>query len=192
MRPGSTRYLASVSAALFAFHGVVVAGRSNPAGRRANEVALAGLRPGRDAAAKAIELYKAADAPKQPGASELTWTDRCTRQLLVVEIDANRQIRTVRATEARSLAGNCGPVRTAWRTGLGLAVGDPAARVVKLYGEPDSRSPGTRDGQRLELLYYAFDWAGPDVPQVMEVLCTVGGEGEPGRVVEITLAAASL
>jgi hypothetical protein len=42
------------------------------------------------------------------------------------------------------------------------------------------------------LLYYAFDWAGPDVPQVMEVLCTAQKDGEPGRVVEITLAAASL
>ena len=42
------------------------------------------------------------------------------------------------------------------------------------------------------MLYYAFDWAGPDVPQVMEVLCTVGNEGKPGVVVEITLAASSL
>jgi len=64
--------------------------------------------------------------------------------------------------------------------------------VPPLYGEPDSRSPSTKDGQRLELLYYAFDWAGPDVPQVMEVLCTVGQGGKPGRVVEITLAASSL
>jgi len=42
------------------------------------------------------------------------------------------------------------------------------------------------------LLYYAFDWTGPDTPQVMEVVCTVGENGEPGRVVEITLAASSL
>jgi hypothetical protein len=42
------------------------------------------------------------------------------------------------------------------------------------------------------LLYYAFDWAGPDVPQVMEVLCAVEQDGKLGRVVEITLAASSL
>jgi len=42
------------------------------------------------------------------------------------------------------------------------------------------------------LLYYAFDWAGSDVPQVMEVLCTVEHDGKPGRVIEITLAASSL
>ena len=63
---------------------------------------------------------------------------------------------------------------------------------MRLYGEPDSRSPSTKGGQRLELLYYAFDWAGPDVPQVMEVLCTVEKDGMPARVVEITLAASSL
>jgi len=41
-------------------------------------------------------------------------------------------------------------------------------------------------------LYYAFDWAGPDVPQVMEVVCTAPKEGITGLVVEITLAANSL
>ena len=79
-----------------------------------------------------------------------------------------------------------------WKTGLGLRVNDLAPKVVQLYGPPDSKSPSTRDGQPLELWYYAFDWAGPDVPQVMEVLCTREQDGKPGRVVEITLAAPSL
>lgn len=56
----------------------------------------------------------------------------------------------------------------------------------------DSRSPSTKGGQRLELWYYAFGWAGPNVAQVMEVLCTLEKDGEPGRAVEIRLAAASL
>ena len=63
---------------------------------------------------------------------------------------------------------------------------------MRLSGEAEARSPSTRDGQPLELLRYAFDWAGRDVPQVMEVLCTRQKEGQPVRVVEITLAAASL
>jgi len=42
------------------------------------------------------------------------------------------------------------------------------------------------------LWYYAFGWAGPNVAQVMEVLCTLEKDGEPGRAVEIRLAAASL
>jgi len=79
-----------------------------------------------------------------------------------------------------------------WESGRGLAVNAAGSRVTQLYGEPDSRSPSTKDGRRLELLYYAFDWAGADVPQVMEVVCTVEDDGKPGRVVEITLAAPSL
>jgi hypothetical protein len=77
-------------------------------------------------------------------------------------------------------------------TGMGLRLGDRAARVLQLYGQPDSRSPSTKDGQQLELLYYAFDWAGPDVPPIMEVLCTMEKDGQPGRVAEIALAASSL
>ncbi len=42
------------------------------------------------------------------------------------------------------------------------------------------------------MFFYQFDWAGPDVPQVMEVLCTLEKDGKPGRVVEIMLAAGSL
>jgi hypothetical protein len=52
------------------------------------------------------------------------------------------------------------------------------------------RSPSTRNGERLELLCYAFEWAAPDVLPVMKMLCTE--DGKPGRVVEITLAASSL
>ena len=52
--------------------------------------------------------------------------------------------------------------------GVGAAPGDEAARVSQIYGKSDSQSPSTKGGQQLELLYYAFDWAGPDVPQVME------------------------
>ena len=63
---------------------------------------------------------------------------------------------------------------------------------MALYGNPDSRGPSTRAGQPLDLLYYAFDWAGPDVPEVMQVVCTPEKVGQPGQVVEITLAACSL
>lgn len=55
-----------------------------------------------------------------------------------------------------------------------------------------SRSPSTRDGQPLELLHYAFDWGGADVPQLMEALCNRGKDGQPWQVVEITSAASRL
>ena len=79
-----------------------------------------------------------------------------------------------------------------WLTGHGLLIGSSCSRTFELYGQPGSRGPSTKDGQQLELLYYAFDWAGPDVPQVMAVLCTPGSSAKPGRVVEITLMAPSL
>jgi len=82
--------------------------------------------------------------------------------------------------------------RARWSTGHGLALGDSSERVIALYGQPGTRGPSTEGKQKLELFYYAFDWAGPDVPQVMTVLCTPANEGKPGRVVEITLAAPSL
>ena len=48
--------------------------------------------------------------------------------------------------------------------------------------------PATLDGREFELLFYAFDWAGSDVPQVMEITC----DRKNGRVWKITLAYPSL
>lgn len=90
-------------------------------------------------------------------------------------------------------AGDCiSALPSPWGTGQGLRVGDACSQTVGLYGKPDSRSPSTKGGQPLELLYYAFDWAGPDVPQVLQVACTAEKDGPTGRVVQITLAASSL
>ena len=48
----------------------------------------------------------------------------------------------------------------------------------------ESPGPSVKGEHELELLHYAFAWAGSDVPQVMEILCA----RESGRVMEITLA----
>jgi hypothetical protein len=118
-----------------------------------------------------------------------------------MDLDEQKVIQTVRMSRPLGPAGpesgfnDCFGAAIegrAWKTGRGLRLGSPASQVTQLYGKPDSRSPSSKGGQRLELLYYAFDWAGSDVPQVMEVVCTVEKDGEPGRVVEITLAASSL
>ena len=113
---------------------------------------------------------------------------------LIADTDDTGNIESIRVTHHGQLTpANCGPAkRDPWRTGKDLAVLDSCTRAENLYGKPDSRSPSTKDGKPLELLYYAFDWAGPDVPQVMEVVCTAPKEGGPGQVVEITLAAPSL
>ena len=159
--------------------------------RRANELTLAGLRPGRDTATRAIQLYKKPSKSDSQN-NQMSWGATCQTQTLFLDLEADKTIRVIRAVETpppvdcRVLSP--GP----WKTGRGLGVGDAAGKVVELYGEPESRSPSTKDGHPLELMYYAFDWAGADVPQVMEVLCTKAADGKPGRVMEITLAAPSL
>jgi len=159
---------------------------------RANELTLAGLRPGRDRLSRAVRLYHNVDPKSSTNDSQTIWLDPCRKQLLAIDFDAGKKIQVMRAG-AVNLTADCVAVPPSpWKTGRGLRVGDAAAIVMQLYGEPDSRSPSTKDGQPLELWYYVFDWAGPDVPQVMEVLCTKEKDGEPGRVVEITLAAPSL
>ncbi|MGB8324439.1 MAG: hypothetical protein WCE52_15885 [Candidatus Acidiferrum sp.] len=160
-----------------------------------NELTLAGLRPGRDTRGKAIQLYRKPPASSDRQNAQLTWASGCNLQTLTMDVDPDGKIQVIRATAAdtKEAALDCKSVPPAsWRTGNGLRVGDPASKVAELYGQPDSRSPSTKDGQPLELWYYAFDWAGADVPQVMEVLCTVEKDGSPARVVEITLAAPSL
>jgi hypothetical protein len=162
---------------------------------RMNELTLAGLRPGRDTRGKAIHLYQNPITSTDSQNSQLSWASGCNLQTLTMDVDPDGKIQVIRATAADSsgTALDCKSVPpAAWRTGNGLRVGDAASKVAELYGQPDSRSPSTKDGQPLELWYYAFDWAGADVPQVMEVLCTVEKSGSPGRVVEITLAAPSL
>jgi len=160
---------------------------------RANELTLAGLRPGKDTAGKAIQMYGKVSSKNKPGDSQLLWGATCQTQNLLVDLDDAKRIQVIRAVEAKWAPGDCPKLMPgSWKTGLGLQVGDATPKLERLYGAPDSKSPSTRDGQPLELWYYAFDWAGENVPQVMEVLCTREVDGKPGRVVEITLAAPSL
>ena len=170
---------------------------STLATQRNDELTLAGLRPGRDDMTKAERLFRKPSATKYDGANKI-WQDPCRHQLLSIIPDPSGTIQEVRVAQANLQFGFCGRMRvrpesrSRWITGHGLVIGDVCSRVIALYGQPGSRGPSTKDGQQLELLYYAFDWAGPDVPQVMAVLCTPERNAKPGRVVEITLAAPSL
>jgi hypothetical protein len=164
-------------------------------GHRANELTLAGLRPGRDTLLRATRLNKKADDSGISKDSQFIWTDKCSHQRLTLDYDAEKKVQVIRVTwlpEYETISCEPPPSAPSWMTGWGLKIHDSTQKLLTLYGEPDSKSPSTRDGQPLELWYYAFDWAGPEVPQVMEVLCTREAAGKPGRVVEITLAAPSL
>jgi hypothetical protein len=166
--------------------------REDDATHRNDELTLAGLRPGRDVMAKAEHLFAKPASYGDSGTSH-TWRDVCRHETLSIITDNDGTILEVRVAEAPGAKQECAnPAPSRWVTGHGLVVGDPSSRVLEIYGQPGTRGPSTKGGQQLELFYYAFDWAGPDVPQVMTVLCTPDKEGKPGRVVEITLAAPSL
>ena len=181
---------------------------------RNDELTLAGLRPGQDDLAKAQKLFRKPNLTKFDGTNPI-WNDKCRNQSLSIITDADSgTIQEVRVYEnnskfasgtpsstvaesgcrfgASGSANTVAETRSRWVTGHGLLIGSSCSRVFELYGQPGSRGPSTKDGQQLELLYYAFDWAGPDVPQVMAILCTPEVGAKPGRVVDITLMAPSL
>jgi len=161
--------------------------------QRSNELTLAGLRPGRDTYSRAVQLYKKPDEKNEKDEAQLHWSPACQKQSLAIDIDSAKRIQVIRTTVAETTDSRCSSILPGlWKTGHGLRVGDPTPKVSQLYGEPESKSPSSKGGQQLELWYYAFDWAGADVPQVMEVLCTKEKDGKPGQVIEITLAAPSL
>ena len=161
-----------------------------------NELFLARLQPGRDTLASAEKLFTG-QLQKSPAATaeNVKWTDACTGRAVTIDANAGGVIQTVTLDFEAKLRPACTPEMYAvsqrepfWQTGHGIKLGDTRARVVETYGEPSSTSPSVKGARELELLYYAFDWAGSTVPQVMEVSC----ERATGRVVEILLAFPSL
>jgi hypothetical protein len=162
--------------------------------RHGNETMLAGLRPGRDTLVVAEKRYKGKSISEEPNSGLKEWRDDCSGRSIRLEVDAKSVIQSVTLTTLGTQEGKCSDKRPDfldprnWLTGLGLRMGDSQDRVVGLYGEPNSSGPASKNGQELELMYYQFDWAGSDVPQVMEVLCA----RDTGRVVEITLAFPSM
>jgi hypothetical protein len=164
------------------------------AAHQVNETMLAGLRPGRDTLAMAEKRFKTKNPAGDKDSGIKEWRDDCSGRAIRLEFDAKSVIQSVTITTLDTQEGKCGDKRVDfldpknWVTGLGLRIGDSQDQIVGLYGEPNSSGPAMKNGQELALLYYQFDWAGSDVPQVMEILCA----RDTGRVVEITLASLSL
>ena len=201
MKRGSMKFwrcasLIATAACAFAAAGAQnsapVAGQS--AAHHGNETSLAGLRPGRDTLAMAEKRFKTKSISEEPNSGSKGWRDECSGRSIRLEVNAKSVIQSVTITTLDPQVGKCSDRRPDfldpryWLTGLGLRMGDSQDRVVGLYGEPNSGGPASKNGQDLDLMYYQFDWAGSDVPQVMEVLCA----RDTGRVVEITLAYPSL
>jgi hypothetical protein len=159
-----------------------------------NETLLAGLRPGRDTFAIAEKRFKPRNLSENRDSGYKEWRDECSGRTIRLELDAKSVIQSVTITTLGPQTGKCSERRAEfldqknWVTGLGLRIGDSQDRVTSFYGEPNSSGPASKNGQDLALMFYQFDWAGSEVPQVMEVLCA----RDTGRVVEITLAFPSL
>jgi hypothetical protein len=159
-----------------------------------NETLLAGLRPGRDTFAVAEKRFKLKNLAESHDSGIKEWRDDCSGRSIRLEVDAKSMIQSITITTLGLQDGKCSEKRVDfldpknWVTGVGLRIGDPQDRIIDFYGEPNSSGPAAKNGQELELMAYQFDWAGPDVPQAMEVLCA----RDTGRVVEITLAFANL
>ncbi len=163
-------------------------------GHGANELLLAGLRPGRDTLAIAQKRFKSKKLAESEESGFKEWRDACSGRAIRVELDPKSVIQLITVTTLGLKEGACGDRPGGfldpknWATGQGLRVGDSQDQVFAAYGEPKSSSPSSKYGEELELLVYQFDWAGSDVPQVLEVLCA----RDTGRVVEMTLAFPSL
>jgi len=189
-RPGS------LLAFLLAF-GPVAGAQNHGTSTPTNELTLAGLRPGISMLADAEKRFGAKNRDTQAETDDIKqWGESCTGRSLRLEVDESGVIQIVTVSSLGTIAADCarkapanGPLAVEkLRAGQGLALGDPKKRVIALYGEPDSVVPATFEGQEFEMLYYAFDWAGSNLPQVMEVTCERG----TGRVRKITLALPSL
>lgn len=174
---------------------VIPIGQTQQARSRVNELTLAGLRPGRD---KIVEPQKSfRELTLDPDSKDaILWGDICTHRQMRIELDADKRIQTIALSygykpeiKAKCLPSVSSPeVLKLVQTGHGLNLGDACIRASQIYGKPESQSPSVKGNEKLKLFLYSFDWAGPNVPQVMEVTCNP----TTNQVVEIMLAAASL
>jgi hypothetical protein len=191
LRRGWTKFSLCTSIALVPLLASIQASpQANQSSQRVNELTLAGLRPGRDTMKLAFKRYNAKFSGNAGKENAGLWQDTCTERTLRIEADGGSLIQTITVSSLLPQDRRCGakgavnlPVQE-WVTGHGLRIGDPQDKVVQLYGEPNKSGPSVHGDRELEFLYYAFDWAGSAVPQVMEIQCA----RDTGRVVEMTLA----
>lgn len=174
-------------------------GEATAEAKRKNETTLAGLRRGRDKLRTAVNVHGPYYRQVVPGADDVVaWVDKVKHRLVRVELDKDSVIQSVTVSTIDPLIDQPSDPQkepdsalpsVKLATGHGMRISyNVRSEIEDTYGEPNSISPSTQHGNDVTLLYYSFDWAGPKVPQVMEVSC----ERTTGRVVQITLAYPSL
>lgn len=174
-------------------------GETSEGPKRQTETSLAGLRPGRDKLRTAANVHGPYYRQVVPGADDVVaWVDKLKHRLVRVELDKAGVIQSVTVSSIDPLIDQPSDPKkepetplpsVKLATGRGIRIAhNVCSEVENTYGRPNSSGPSTQHGNDLNLLYYSFDWAGPKVPQVMEVSC----ERTTGTVVQITLAYPSL
>jgi hypothetical protein len=192
LKLGWTKSWLTVSAIALAATAIASPQKQPPRGRGANELTLSGIQPGKQKLAAVEKLFADLRAVSTDPGSPRTWEETCSGRKLTLEVDQEGVIQSVDVSlgNGRDTCKNAHDEKREqlWETGQGLKLGETYQRMVEIYGPPNSSGPSMKEQRELQLAFYMFDWAGPDVPQVMEVSCEKAG----GRVVEIMLASPSL
>jgi hypothetical protein len=192
LKLGWTRFWLSVSVAGLAAAALASPQKAPPRGKGANELTLAGIQPGKDKLAAVEKQFADLRAVASEPGSPRTWVETCSGRKLTLEVDDSGVIESVDV----SLGGGHESCKNShdeqrqrlWETGQGLKLADLPQRILDIYGPANSSGPSVKEQRELQLMFYMFDWAGPDVPQVMEI----STDPQAGRVVEIMLAFPSL
>jgi hypothetical protein len=202
LRRASKRFWLLVSVAAVVAALAIQRGSGAGGMKRVNELTLAGARPGRDhiqdaerANREYVHSYRREIDDRSSSRAilrgESVWSDICHLERLTMSVGADGIIRSIEISRIPgAIDADCETnlKPNPWGTGRGLSFRDQCTRIEEIYGKAESRSPSVKGSDKLELYLYTFDWAGPDVPQVMEVSCDVSSQ----TVAEITLAASSL
>ena len=105
------------------------------AAHRANELTLARLQPGKDSLARAAEVNRKFGTGKELQGEQTGWFDLCRDLSLTIDSNKEAEIQVIRLAEwSGSTADSTNLLPGPWQTGLGLRVGDSAAKVAELYG----------------------------------------------------------
>lgn len=151
----------------------------------AAERRLAGLQPGRDSLARAIQLYGNRYSEAFANTPDLLlWADPRKNIFLRLELDEQKRIETITvASYGPEKATPADLPATAVVSGRGLKLGDPLEKCLQIYGKPYFRGPSRDAGRDLLLLVYKFA-VSVELPQVMET----SYDPKTERLVKMTLS----
>ncbi len=150
-----------------------------------SELALAGLRPGRDKLARAVALYGRRYTEAYRNTPDiLMWADMRRQMFLKVEL---REDKTIVAVTVSSFgpddAASVALPAAAASSGRGLRLGDPLEKSIRLYGEPYFQGPSLEAKRELILVVHKFS-SEKDEPQILET----SYDPKTRRLVKMTLS----